>query len=63
MMTPAKYLDGEYVIFGEVLSGLRVAHKINALAKGRPGGVAGAEAEVRIEESGQLRAGKIMTIN
>ncbi len=55
---PFTYLDGHYVIFGEIISGWDVAYRINALARGQPDETAGPEAEVVISDSGQLRAGR-----
>ena len=59
-MTPATHLDGNYVIFGELISGMDVAHKINALAKGVPEDTVGPEAEVLISDCGQLRPGTVL---
>ncbi len=46
------------VVVGEVLSGLSVAYKINSLAVGKPDDTAGPEANVVIEDCGQIRAGR-----
>ena len=59
-MTPATHLDGHYVIFGELISGMDVARKINALSKGAIEETVGPEAEVVVSDSGQLRSGTVL---
>lgn len=55
LMVPAPHLDGKYVVFGEVVSGIEVALKINALARGQPGGAAGLEADAIIFDAGEIK--------
>eukprot|EP00198_Chlamydomonas_reinhardtii_P007241 XP_001696577.1 peptidyl-prolyl cis-trans isomerase, cyclophilin-type [Chlamydomonas reinhardtii] len=55
LMAPAPHLDGHYTVFGEVVEGLDVAEKINALARGKPNNTAGPEEEAVITDAGQLR--------
>eukprot|EP00899_Mesostigma_viride_P006836 jgi/Mesvir1/16153/Mv08424-RA.1 len=54
VVAPAPHLDGHYTIFGELVSGMDVAYKINALAKGKPQNTAGIEEDAWITDSGQL---------
>ncbi|KAG2430637.1 hypothetical protein HYH02_013635 [Chlamydomonas schloesseri] len=55
LMAPAPHLDGHYTVFGEVVEGLEVAEKVNALARGKPNNTAGPEEEAVITDAGQLR--------
>lgn len=52
VMYQSPHLDGKYVIFGEIVSGMEVAEKINALARGKPEN--SPHAEVVISNAGQI---------
>lgn len=54
LLGPAPHLDGKYVIFGEIVSGIEVARRINSLARGRAGNTAGADAQAIIIDSGEI---------
>ena len=60
MVAPAPHLNGDYTIFGQVVSGLDVVDQINALAAAQPDNTATAEAGVRIADCGQLRKGSLV---
>ncbi|GAX76033.1 hypothetical protein CEUSTIGMA_g3476.t1 [Chlamydomonas eustigma] len=55
LMAAAPHLNGKYVIFGEVVSGLDVLHKINAVARGKPNNAVGPEEQVVIADSGEIK--------
>jgi peptidyl-prolyl isomerase D len=62
VMAPAPHLNGSYEIFGELVEGMDIAEKINALARGQPNNTAPPEiAETaKIVDAGQLRQGTIV---
>ena len=47
--------NGKYTIFGEVVEGIEVVEKVNALSQGQPDNTATADAGAQIIASGQLR--------
>jgi peptidyl-prolyl isomerase D len=55
VVKPAPHLNGKYTIFGELVSGLDVMERINALSRGKPKNTAGKEAGAKIVGSGQIR--------
>ncbi|KAI3424746.1 hypothetical protein D9Q98_008135 [Chlorella vulgaris] len=59
MMGPAPHLNGDYTIFGQVVSGFQVVDAINALSKGKKDNTATAEDGAVITDSGQLRKGTL----
>ena len=60
LMGPAPHLNGNYAVFGEVVSGMDVVDAINAQAKGMPERTANASAGVRIADCGELRRGTLV---
>ena len=56
---PAPHNDGQYVIFGELVSGWHVAEAINAVSRGKPDDTAGTEEGVVIADCGQHRRGTL----
>lgn len=59
MINPAPHLDGQYTIFGQVVSGFEVVDEINALARGKEENTATAEAGAIIADCGELRKGTL----
>ena len=55
LMASAPHLDGKYVIFGEIVEGIEVAHRINYLATDKPSKTAGLDAGAIIFDCGELR--------
>ena len=55
LMAPAPHLDGSYVIFGEVVSGMDLAWEINALSSVKPENTAGPEVGVKIVGAGECK--------
>lgn len=55
MMAPAPHLDGKYVVFGEIVQGIEVAHRINYLAADKPKKIAGQDDGAVIFDCGELR--------
>jgi len=59
MQGPAHHLDGQHVIFGELVSGWHVAEAINAVSRGKPDNTAGTEEDAVIADCGQHRRGTL----
>jgi peptidyl-prolyl isomerase D len=55
MMASAPHLDGKNVIFGEIVQGVEVAHRINYLAADKSNKTAGQEDGAVIFDCGELR--------
>jgi peptidyl-prolyl isomerase D len=60
MMGPAPHLNGDYTIFGQVVTGFEVVDAINALSIGKPENTATAEDGAVIADCGQIRKGTIV---
>ena len=56
MLGPAPHLNGQYVVFGRVTSGMAIARRINALAN--PSKDTEPLGKARIEDCGELRPGE-----
>ncbi|GFR52440.1 hypothetical protein Agub_g15014 [Astrephomene gubernaculifera] len=61
IMGPAHHLDGSYTIFGEIVSGIQVAERVNQLAKGRPNNELLQSKAAQIVDAGQTRPGSIVS--
>jgi peptidyl-prolyl isomerase D len=59
MMGPAPHLNGDYTIFGQVVTGFEVVDIVNALSIGKPENTATAEDGAVIADCGQIRKGTI----
>lgn len=59
MINPAPHLDGDYTIFGQVVSGFNVVEEINALSRGKPENTATADEGAIIADCGELRRGTL----
>lgn len=60
MMGPAPHLNGDYTIFGQVVTGFEVVDAVNALSIGKPENTATAEDGAVIVDCGQIRKGTIV---
>ena len=60
MMGPAPHLNGDYTIFGQVVTGFDVVDAVNALSIGKPENTATAEDGAVIVDCGQIRKGTII---
>lgn len=59
LLVPAPHLDGKYVIFAEIISGIEAMYKVNSLAREAPEGIVGSEAGAVIYDSGEYDKSKL----
>jgi len=60
MMGPAPHLNGDYTIFGQVVTGFEVVDAVNALSIGKPENTATAADGAVIVDCGQIKKGTIV---